>query len=138
MASLIYFVGRDRQELPLKAPETTIGRTKECVLSLPHDLEVSRTHCTVVARDSDTYVLIDHNARNGTFLNGERVASEEKPLVDGDEIRVGQTVIMFSDPVGGHTTEIFTEVAREMEKGKGYHTIMRNIILQPPGGKKAD
>jgi pSer/pThr/pTyr-binding forkhead associated (FHA) protein len=70
------------------APGTTIGRDG-CDVILP-DPEVSRRHATV--RELDSMPAIeDAHSRNGTFVNGERVAGIHA-LHAGDEIRFGNTV----------------------------------------------
>ena len=128
MPSLVYFTDKDRREVELIERDTTIGRDEECVIRLREDAEVSRLHCTVQRQEDGSYLLLDENAKNGTFLNGERVLNEERTLSDGDEIRVGQTHLRFFEKLGSESKEIFSEVARQMEQGKGYHTLMHEIL----------
>ena len=47
---------------------------------------ISRSHCTLLARDSD--VIVRDHSRFGTFVNGERVEGEAV-LVAGDRLRLG-------------------------------------------------
>lgn len=58
------------------------------------DSEVSRNHATV-QRVKDDYVLTDRNSSNGTLVNG--VAIRSHVLVDGDQIQLGNTLLLFSD-----------------------------------------
>ena len=77
--------------LPLTKGITRIGRGISCDLTV-EDAAVSRRHALVVQRGAD-HVLLDDRSRNGTFLNGERVA--ESVLRDGDVITVGSVAIRF-------------------------------------------
>ena len=51
------------------------------------DLDVSTKHAAVLL-SGDGYVVRDLGSRNGTFVNGQRVAGDT-PLADGDVIRCG-------------------------------------------------
>lgn len=56
---------------------------------------VSRTHACIVKRE-DGFFLMEYQAINGTFLNGERVyPGEEKPLNSGDKIRLADEEFEF-------------------------------------------
>ena len=56
------------------------------------DTEVSRFHATIHFENS-TFVLVDQNSSNGTFVNGALVKSH--PLMDGDQIQLGHTLLQF-------------------------------------------
>jgi two-component system NtrC family sensor kinase len=58
------------------------------------DSEVSRLHATL-QRVKDNFVLTDRNSSNGTFVNGTVIRSHT--LVDGDQIQLGNTLLLFSD-----------------------------------------
>ena len=58
------------------------------------DSEVSRLHATV-QRVKDDFVLTDRNSSNGTYVNGTAIRSHV--LVDGDQIQLGNTLLLFSD-----------------------------------------
>jgi diguanylate cyclase (GGDEF)-like protein len=53
---------------------------------------VSRSHCRLT-RHSDAFWLEDLGSTNRTLLNGQPI--DNKPLADGDQIRVGNTVLKF-------------------------------------------
>jgi len=73
----------------------TIGRTGHVSGPLAlDDSEVSRRHATVEPVD-DGWVVVDHGSRNGTFVDGRRV--DRAPLVPGGIVRVGHTVIAYSE-----------------------------------------
>ncbi len=58
------------------------------------DTEVSRLHATI-QQVKDTFVLTDRNSSNGTLVNG--VAVRSHVLVDGDQVQLGHTLLLFSD-----------------------------------------
>jgi len=62
-----------------------IGRDPNSGLVIP-DRRVSRQHAQIVQR-KEGFVLLDNDSKNGTFVNGERIAGEYH-LQDGDEIEI--------------------------------------------------
>lgn len=61
--------------------------------------EVSRDHAKV-ERTTSGYWVTDLESRNGTFVNGERVASDGARLHDGDQVVfAGSVVLTFRDPL---------------------------------------
>jgi pSer/pThr/pTyr-binding forkhead associated (FHA) protein len=94
-----FLVWRDGEQriLALEAQRLTVGRDEACDVALPRDEEVSRLHAEL-ERVGGHWVLADHGlSRNGTFLNGERLHGE-KALHDGDNLRVGATLLEFHAP----------------------------------------
>jgi tetratricopeptide (TPR) repeat protein len=84
--------GNDRgREFELTSDEVTIGRGTECDIVLA-DIAVSRRHL-VLFRDGVFYRCRDLRSGNGTMVNGRKV--EETPLVNGDQIEIGNTVLRF-------------------------------------------
>jgi pSer/pThr/pTyr-binding forkhead associated (FHA) protein len=74
----------------IKPTETThIGRETDNDVVLD-DPATSRHHAEIVFRDGH-YLLTDLRSANGTYVNEQRVA--ERPLADGDAIRIGQNLI---------------------------------------------
>jgi pSer/pThr/pTyr-binding forkhead associated (FHA) protein len=69
----------------------TIGRLPECDVILG-DPNVSRRHAEI-RRQGTGFVVVDLGSTNGTRVNGAGV--KERRLVDGDEITVGGTKILF-------------------------------------------
>lgn len=80
-----------RTSIVLSKKNVSLGRGEECDIVLDGDT-VSRRHCSITQWGA-AYVLLD-SSRNGTFVNGERVAQVH--LRDGDEIRVGQNLLVAS------------------------------------------
>jgi polysaccharide biosynthesis transport protein len=75
----------------LDKDEIVIGRDTLSGLCLNDDA-VSRKQCAVRA-DGGSYLIIDFNSRNGSFVNG--VPIREKVLQHGDKIRIGCTELVF-------------------------------------------
>ncbi len=132
MAQLEYAIGNTRHEFELVKVDTSVGRAEDCGLQILEDVKLSRFHFSVQRQTGGNYVLIDEHSKNGTFLNGRRVHHEEALLTDGDQIQAGNTVFTFRDKTMGRTTAVFHEVAGKMEEGKGFHTIMHEIIKKKP------
>jgi serine/threonine-protein kinase len=95
-----------------------LGRGMDCTLRLPElDSSASRRHCLLDVAPPVCEVR-DLGSLNGTFVNGEPVGRRRRgeptgrrlhldepgyPLVEGDELRVGQTVfhVHVDSPVAG-------------------------------------
>jgi two-component system, cell cycle sensor histidine kinase and response regulator CckA len=74
--------------------ECTIGRSSDATVSVP-DRGVSRLHVRVRRLPEDRFILEDLSSRNGTLVNGERVASVE--IQSGARIQVGpRCLLLFS------------------------------------------
>lgn len=78
-------------EIELRQPVTIIGRAADAGVRLA-DQAVSRHHAEIRISDDGASVA-DLKSTNGTLLNGARVTTAA--LVDGDELRVGETVLVF-------------------------------------------
>ncbi len=79
-------------------PEGTvvIGRESKCDIAIKDPL-VSRRHCEIIVRDGSVRIS-DLGSSNSTFVNGDSV--RESPLAPGDEITVGNAVLILTR-VGG-------------------------------------
>jgi pSer/pThr/pTyr-binding forkhead associated (FHA) protein/CRP-like cAMP-binding protein/Zn-dependent protease len=80
--------------LLLLDPETIIGRGSDVRIRLA-DPMASRHHAGVVINSGGARIR-DLGAANGTFVNGERIATEAS-LKSGDVITVGHTDLTFDD-----------------------------------------
>jgi diguanylate cyclase (GGDEF)-like protein len=70
-----------------------IGRSPDVAIQLIDD-GVSRDHAQL-RLDADQLWVEDRGSRNGTFVNGARIA-EATALRDGDKLQVGTTVLRFA------------------------------------------
>lgn len=124
-----------QMEFELGEKPITIGRSPEADVVLL-DEKVSRLHCGIRLWDGEFYIK-DLKSRNGTFVNGERVdVAKIKP---GDEIRVGSIVFSFETDATNKTDVALQEVEEEISRGKGYSTILREIVSDiTPKGENAE
>ncbi len=76
---------------PLAGDEVSIGRDPSNEISLLDSL-VSRRHC-IIRKEADGFRLQDLESRNNTFISG--VPVKERVLVHGDQIRVGNSILVF-------------------------------------------
>jgi two-component system, cell cycle response regulator len=83
--------------VPLEAPELVFGRDAECDVCLPDD-GISRRHAQVRARADGGWEVHDLGSTNGTTVNGVRI--DVHPLVDGDRVVVGRTVLKYVADAG--------------------------------------
>jgi pSer/pThr/pTyr-binding forkhead associated (FHA) protein len=88
MAKLVLLsAGMTGRTHDLKAEKTTIGRVEDNSFQIAEP-SVSSHHCEVLVRGNDV-VVRDLNSTNGTFINGEKVATES-PIKPGQILRLGQ------------------------------------------------
>jgi phosphoserine phosphatase RsbU/P len=105
-------VERDCVDGPL-----TIGRAAGADIVIS-DASMSRLHARLM-READAWIIEDLGARNGTFVNGQRI-ERRCPLAAGDQIQLGDTVLRVSggqeappasaSPLGG--SELGTSIFR--------------------------
>jgi hypothetical protein len=75
----------------------TVGRSDQCDLALPWDVQVSRVHAELVQVGGDWAIEDGGLSRNGSYINGERLIDRRR-LVDGDTLRFGTTAVLFCAP----------------------------------------
>jgi pSer/pThr/pTyr-binding forkhead associated (FHA) protein len=91
---------------PLQSDRTTVGKAGENDLALDTDPTASHLHA-IIERFPAGWCVTDLGSSNGTWVNGERIWASHR-LRHGDEIRIGQTRLIFRDAssVGGAQTEV--------------------------------
>jgi len=89
-------------ELPLTAGTWVVGRADDARVQLD-DASVSRRHA--MFRVSKTHVdLLDLGSQNGTYVNGERLASPAK-LASGDWVTFGVVEVRFEERAAAASPE---------------------------------
>lgn len=76
-------------------------KTEPDVDLAPHDVKrlTSRRHATILREGGDLYLLEETATANGTFVNGQRIATGRKVrIVDGDEVRFGGVTFLLKVP----------------------------------------
>lgn len=84
-------------ELHPASTRVTVGRRPENDVALPWDAEVSRVHAQLEPVGNDWALIDDGLSRNGSYVNGERVAGRRR-LRDGDRLCFGETPVLFYAP----------------------------------------
>jgi phosphoserine phosphatase RsbU/P len=80
----------------LEASALTLGRSTANELCFPDDVGLSRQHMAL-ERDTAGWTVRDLGSKNGTFLNGARIA-EASRLRPGDRV-IASRIVMVFDPV---------------------------------------
>ena len=71
----------------------TVGREAHNTIAMPDNKKCSRDHCKVWKESVGKYSIADLGSTNGTLVNDDKISRQ--PLVDGDEIRIGEAVLRF-------------------------------------------
>jgi pSer/pThr/pTyr-binding forkhead associated (FHA) protein len=119
--------GQDRQrivELDEQGPQT-IGRSEEAEVRIDWDTQVSSVHVELRKLAGDWLVIDDGMSRNGTFVNEERVAARRR-LRDGDQLRVGRTLLVFREPERRRAT---TFVPRQAEHAPELSPAQKRVLV---------
>src|SRR4051812_21761403 len=78
--------GKAGTTVRVAGPKFYVGRAADCQLR-PKDEAISRYHCVLVL-DENHAIICDLGSRNGTYVNGERIAAETR-LHSGDHLKIG-------------------------------------------------
>ena len=106
---------------------TVFGREDHVEFQILKDSQISREHFAIKKEDDGSFYLIELGASNGTFLNDKKLESNDiVKLENNDQIKAGRQIITFSVNLPEKKTEskIINDVGGEIEKGKGYKTLM--------------
>lgn len=115
---------------PLTDAEISIGRDPSNHVPLLDSL-VSRRHC-VIRKEAEAFRLVDLESRNNTFVSG--VPVRERVLAPGDQIRVGNSVLVFQGP-GGDTSTANLPLLEVAPTPAAATVVLRKedaVYLQPP------
>ncbi|MBU0676536.1 MAG: FHA domain-containing protein [Verrucomicrobia bacterium] len=120
------------KEIPLEETTLTIGRSSDADVVI-RDEKASRIHCGIRFEDGAFFVK-DLKSKNGIYVNGQRIESAR--LSPGDQIRVCSItfIVEASGPKGTET--LMHEVQEEMQEGKGYTTMLKEIVDDTGKNKK--
>jgi pSer/pThr/pTyr-binding forkhead associated (FHA) protein len=97
MGSIIVTSGKQKGEyLPLGRRTSVIGRDEAISLQVL-DSSVSRKHLRIwFDKKTGRYYADDMQSKHGVFINGGKIIASAV-LVDGDEIMIGDTMLMYTD-----------------------------------------
>jgi pSer/pThr/pTyr-binding forkhead associated (FHA) protein len=96
MASIIVMSGSNKGDYyPLGRRTTVIGRDEALLIQILDD-GVSRKHVQIrFDKNTGKYYALDMKSKNGVYVNNIKIEGE-RALMDGDHIRLGQTVLFFT------------------------------------------
>jgi predicted component of type VI protein secretion system len=114
------------KDIEITTEPILIGRSREADIPLLDD-KVSRTHCGIRLSEGRFYIK-DLNSRNGVFLNGRRI-EDTAEVKAGDRIQIGSTVfVMEQTSPAEDAAKAIGAVGDSMDEGKGYSTILKEIV----------
>ena len=122
----LHYVTKDgkSKHIELSEDPLTLGRSADAdVLIL--DEKASRVHCGIRFWDGE-FLIKDLKSKNGTFVNN--VSIDIHQLKPGDKVRVGTTVLGFEQAEAPGADSAILAVQDAYEDGKGYGTILREIV----------
>ncbi len=90
---LVVEKGADSRRWELADGAVVLGRSPDVECPIP-SLTVSRKHARLEKR-SDGFYLSDLNSKNGTFLNGTKIAGPTR-VQPGDKIEIGEIDLRFT------------------------------------------
>lgn len=93
--------------------QAIIGRGETAQLQI-NDLKASREHCKVFEQ-AGTWAVADLNSRNGIKVNG--VQTTRKTLAGGDQIEIGETVVVFEIVPGSKSSGPAAQPASAADTG---------------------
>ena len=107
------------------------GREDHVEFQILRDSQVSREHFAIRKDETGKFILIDLGASNGTYLNDKKLeANSITELKHRDKITAGRQSFIYRirPPSASNTTQVVENVMKELSEGKGYHTIMCEIL----------
>ena len=123
MASIFIVAGKERGKYyVLENGVASCGRDEGADLQVVDEM-VSRRHLEFhyVSEDKDCKVK-DLESANGVFVNGGRI-SGEKSLADGDTIKIGESMLLYSEK---NIRDLDTAMAFIKKRGEhGKSTLIR-------------
>ena len=104
-----------------------IGRHETCEVKFESNV-VSRQHAMLQRDDGGEFILIDLGSRNGSFVNGQRVAVPVA-LHNGDEISVGDCRLVFHAPEGKPAPAATEAKGQDMSATKALFSVKETSVL---------
>ena len=97
MASIIVTSGEQKGEyLPLGRRTNVIGRAEALPMQILDDM-VSRKHLRIwYDEKTNEHSAEDMNSKHGVIINNKKI-TELTTLKEGDQIRIGQTTLLYTD-----------------------------------------
>ena len=95
---IVFLTGPNKDKhFEISSASLRIGRSSSSDVQIP-DEELSRNHCMIEVSSDGVLTITDLASANGTFLNGENIEGDTKPLKPGDEVSIGTSVFVITSP----------------------------------------
>lgn len=95
---IVFLTGPNKDKrFEISSASLRIGRSSSSDVQIP-DEELSRNHCMIEVSSDGALTITDLASANGTFLNGENIEGDTKPLKLGDEVSIGTSVFVITTP----------------------------------------
>ena len=114
--------------LPLQGERITLGRSSAADLCFADDTGLSRQHLAI-EREGEGWALNDLASKNGTILNGTRVAART-PLKPGDRIMAGHLILVYDGSSSRPTKPVVIfdpDAADDEEEHTSSSTVITNL-----------
>jgi serine phosphatase RsbU (regulator of sigma subunit) len=121
------------QTIPLDRDRVGLGRSSANDLCYPDDAGLSRQHLEFIRTGPDWFVR-DLGSKNGTLINGNRIAAATKLRI-GDRVTAGHLTITFTEPGASQQTVVFFE--GDGAENSGSSTVITSLegLIGVPGAK---
>jgi two-component system response regulator HydG len=132
MAHLIVLAGQQRgmvHQLPEQEQPLRLGRDRAAEIRLI-DHQISRFHAALRWSPTSGFMLEDLGSRNGCYLNGAHCTRAR--LAHGDELRLGNTVLLFSDGRPATGADASAQATRAAEGTRAGDSALPAIIGDSP------
>jgi sigma-B regulation protein RsbU (phosphoserine phosphatase) len=113
--------------MKLEGDRITLGRSSAAELCFPDDNGLSRQHLAF-EREGEGWFLHDLNSKNGTILNGAKLAARTA-LTSGDRVMAGHLIMVY-DGVTAHVSKpvvIFDPGDGDPDETTGSSTVITNL-----------
>ena len=101
---IVFLTGPNKDKhFEISSASLRIGRSSSSDVQIP-DEELSRNHCMIEVSSDGALTITDLASANGTFLNGENIEGNTKPLKIGDEVSIGTSVFVITSPTSPSPT----------------------------------
>ena len=101
---IVFLTGPNKgKRFEISSASLRIGRSSSSDVQIP-DEELSRNHCMIEVSSDGALTITDLASANGTFLNGENIEGDTKPLKIGDEVSIGTSVFVITSPTSPSPT----------------------------------
>ncbi|MBR4894345.1 MAG: FHA domain-containing protein, partial [Kiritimatiellae bacterium] len=95
---IVFLTGPNKgKRFEISSAALRIGRSSSSDVQIP-DEELSRNHCMIEVSADGALTIADLASANGTFVNGENIEGDTKPLKAGDEVSIGTSVFVITSP----------------------------------------